>query len=166
MRVRSADQVPDLSADILFAIAAQAPRPDHGTADRQGEAPGWTWSRFGLLWVALVQLILAVPALFLGDDHGANLHVAHEIGSWDAALAVALLWVAIQPRRVAGLLPFAAALAAGLVVTALVDIVNGHTPALGEVTHLLTLVGVGLLWLLSRATPPSGRARLQLRSAR
>jgi predicted anti-sigma-YlaC factor YlaD len=103
------------------------------------------------LWVALTQLVLAVPALFLGADHGADLHVAHEIGSWDAALAFAMLTVAFQPRRAAGLLPFVGALTVVLLATAGIDVAGGHTPALGESAHLLTLAGVVLLWIVAHA---------------
>ena len=70
-----------------------------------------------LLWVALTELVLAIPAL-LGADRNTSVHAAHELGSWEAALAVGLLVAAWQPRRAAGLLPFALALAGAMVATA------------------------------------------------
>ena len=158
LRVRPAEAVPDRSAELLAAIAPHAPRADRsagrpGLAGLADRATDRGWTRYALLWVALTQLALAIPALFLGTDHGADLHVAHEIGSWDAALAFAMLTVAFQPRRAAGLLPFVGSLTVVLFATAVLDVAGGHTPAIGESGHLLTLVGVVLLWLVSRARP-------------
>jgi predicted anti-sigma-YlaC factor YlaD len=151
VRVRPAESVPDLSAPIL---AASAPKPVR------------EWPRYVLLWVALTELVLAVPAL-LGANRDASVHAAHELGSWEAALAVGLLVAALQPRRAAGLLPFALALAGAMVVTAVFDIVTGHAPAMGEAQHILDLIGVGALWLLARSTLPSTapRVRRGLRAA-
>ena len=79
--------------------------------------------RYLLLWVALTELVLAVPTL-LGASRNTSVHTAHELGSWEAALAVGLLVAAWQPRRAAGLLPFALALAGAMVATAAFDIVT------------------------------------------
>ena len=87
------------------------------------------------------------------------MHAAHELGSWEAALAVGLLVAAWQPRRAAGLLPFALALAGAMVATATFDIVTGHAPAAGEAQHILDLLGVGALWLLTRSAVPSAGPR-------
>ena len=134
VRVRPAEAVPNLTAMIL----AKAP------------APARLWPRYALLWVGLTQLVLALPAL-AGDDRGASTHVARELGSWDIALAVGLLVVAWQPRRAAGLLPFALALAGAMALTAGLDIAAGHAPAAGEAIHLIDVVGVGALWLAARS---------------
>jgi predicted anti-sigma-YlaC factor YlaD len=145
LRIRPAEAVPDLSAPILMT---RAPKP------------GREWARYLLLWVALTELVLAVPAL-LGASRNASVHAAHELGSWEAALAVGLLVAAWQPRRAAGLLPFALALAGAMVATATFDIVTGHAPAAGEAQHILDLLGVGALWLLTRSAIPSSGPRLQ-----
>jgi predicted anti-sigma-YlaC factor YlaD len=139
--VRQAESVPNLTASIL------------------GNAPSTTrtWPRYLLLWVGLSQLVLALPAL-AGDDRGASTHVAHELGSWDLALAIALLLVAWQPRRASGLLPFALALAGATALTAVLDIVAGHAPAAGEAVHVIDLIGVGALWLVAQ-TPGAVRWR-------
>ena len=134
IRVRPAEAVPNLTAKIL----ANAPTPAR------------VWPRYVLLWVGLTQLVLAVPAL-AGDGRGASTHVARELGSWDIALAVGLLVVAWQPRRAAGLLPFALALAGAMALTAGLDIAAGHAPAAGEAIHLIDVVGVGALWLAARS---------------
>jgi predicted anti-sigma-YlaC factor YlaD len=109
--------------------------------------------RVALAGVALAQLSLAVPTLLFGSDEGAPVHVAHEVGAWDLALAVGFLFAAWRPLRAVGMLPFVAALSAGLVVTAVVDIANGKTPAVLELTHMLELVGTVLLWMLTSPRP-------------
>ena len=144
LRVRPAEAVPDLSRPILMAAN---PKPSRGLP------------RYVLLWVALTELVLAVPAL-LGASRNTSVHTAHELGSWEAALAVGLLVAAWQPRRAAGLLPFALALAGAMVATAAFDIVTGHAPAAGEAPHILDLVGVGALWMLTRSAVPSTGPRV------
>jgi predicted anti-sigma-YlaC factor YlaD len=139
LRVRPAETVPDLSRPIL---AAAAPKPAR------------IWPRYVLLWVALTELVLAVPSL-LGDSRGVSIHAAHELGSWEVALAVGMLVAAWQPRRAAGMLPFAVALAGAMVITASFDIVTGHAPMAGESQHVLDVIGVGALWLLTRASLPT-----------
>jgi len=104
--------------------------------------------RIGLVAVAAAQFALAVPTLLFGSDEGAPVHIAHEIGAWDLALAVAFVFAAWRPLRAVGLLPFVAALAAGLLITAVLDVANGRAIALTETTHLLELLGAVLLWML------------------
>src|SRR6185312_15460324 len=109
----------------------------------------WTSSlRLGLVAVAIAQLGLALPGLIYGTDEGAPIHVAHEVGAWDLALAIGFVFAAWRPLRAVGLLPFAAALSAGLILTAVLDIAHGRAVALTETTHLLELVGTMLLYLL------------------
>lgn len=143
VRVRPAEQVPDQTAAILARIGAGA-RP---SGFRQVDL------RVGLAIVGLLQLVLALPALLLGQDAGAPVHVARELGSFDAALAVGFVLAARRPARAAGLLPVVAALAACLVATAGLDVAAGRTPAVGETIHLLDLIGLGLLWRLAAVRP-------------
>jgi predicted anti-sigma-YlaC factor YlaD len=153
VRVRAAERVPDLSA----AIVAAAPQP---AARRRPAGHTWGFARTALAVVALTHLILALPAVLLGSDPGATIHVARELGSFDVALAVGLLVAAWQPARAWGLLPLAAALAAVMVGTAALDIARGSAPAASEAHHVLELAGVGLLWLVAREVPRSS-ARLR-----
>ncbi len=104
--------------------------------------------------------MLAVPALVLGEDSGATVHVARELGSFDVALAVGLLVAAWQPARAWGLLPVAMALAFVMAGTAVLDLADGRADTLGEAHHLLDVAGVALLWLVARdaRTSPSGAA--------
>lgn len=145
VRLRPAEEVPDQSDRIL----ARAHPPQAGRAE---------WVRWALLAVALTSLVLALPALVLGDDAGAATHVARHLGSLTIAFSVGLAYAAWRPVRAFGLLPVAAALAGCFLVTAVIDVAEGNTGALGESTHILTLVGLALLWRLA-GSPRRGRVR-------
>lgn len=111
-------------------------------------------ARLLLAVTALVQLALSLPALVLGEQASAGLHVAREIGATEVALAVGVLAAAWRPWRAAGMLPVVAALAVGLAGTTLIDVAGGEAFALHEVPHLLALVEAGLLWHLRHADIP------------
>jgi predicted anti-sigma-YlaC factor YlaD len=143
---------PAAPADLTARVIAAA------RAERHDRDPRTTLLRAGLVAVASLQLILGLPGLVRGphDTHG--IHTTHEVGAWGIALAVAFLFAAARPLRAVGLLPFAAALAAGLVATAVFDLVRGHAVVLSETEHVLELVGAFLLWRLTR---PGPRARVR-----
>lgn len=160
VRVREAEAVPDLSAAIVEAHAPSA-RSRHRRAVRARRTPlgePVSGARWALFVVALTQLVLAGPAL-LGDDPGATVHIARELGSFDVALAVGLLVAAWQPARAWGLLPVAAALACVMVGTSTLDLIDGRARAVSEAPHLLDLAGVALLWLVAREAGPSAARR-------
>jgi predicted anti-sigma-YlaC factor YlaD len=155
VRVRAADEVPDLSAAIVAARRRGRRSP---LVARGPLAEPVSPVRWGLFVVALTQLILAVPPLLLGEDAGATVHVARELGSFDVALAVGLLVAAWQPARAWGLFPVVAALGLVMLGTAVLDVVDGSAGLGGEAHHLLDLAGVVLLWLVARADRPRQRA--------
>ncbi len=136
MRVRPADAVPDLSAAILARVHPAHP----GRGD---------WVRNALAVVALTQLVLALPALVLGDESTAPVHTARHLGAMTVALAVGFLYCAWRPERAYGMVPVAAAMAAAFVLTAVLDVGRGDTPLLAESTHLLEMAGFALLWALA-----------------
>jgi predicted anti-sigma-YlaC factor YlaD len=140
VRVRAAEPVPDLSA----AIVAQVDPTRSPVRVRE-------WARYGLVVIALTQLLLALPELLLGAN-GADgpVHLEHHLGAWDVALAVGLLVAAWQPERARGLLPMALALGGILVATSCIDVIKGSTLVLTEAPHALELTGVVLLWLLTK----------------
>jgi predicted anti-sigma-YlaC factor YlaD len=144
---------PDLTARVLETARAERHRPD----------PLTSTLRLGLVVVGIAQLALAVPGLVYGTDEGAPIHIAHEVGSWDLALAIAFVFAAWRPLRVVGLLPFAAVLSGGLILTAIIDVAHGRAVALTETTHLLELVGTALLYLLMAPRRRWGRSRPGLR---
>lgn len=150
LRVACADEVPDLTADILVAVTADA---QAGTRRRTGEL------RLLVGLAGLVQLALALPVLLGGI--GPDVHAGRDLGALQVALGVGLLVAAWQPWRAAGVLPVAAVVVAATVVVGTVDVVQGATTLVGELVHLSELVGVLALWLLRRrdvATDPTGGA--------
>jgi predicted anti-sigma-YlaC factor YlaD len=147
VRVRAAEVVPDLSAAIVEAHmpstsrSRRALRSSAAAAARRPLAEPISTARWALFVVALTQLVMAGPALLLGEDAGATVHVARELGSFDVALAIGLLVAAWQPLRAWGLFPVAAALGLVMVGTALLDVVDGTASLSGERTTCSTSPG-------------------------
>jgi predicted anti-sigma-YlaC factor YlaD len=140
LRLRPAEPVPDLSASI---VAALGPTDD-------GRIGGL---RAGLAAVAMVQILIALPALILGDDAGLPTHTARHLGSFAVALGIGFLVAAWRPERVGGVLPLTAALVFCLLLTTSIDVTASRANALSELGgHATELVGLGLLWLLARET--------------
>ena len=79
----------------------------------------------------------------------APVHMAHETGAWNLAVAAAFLAVAAGPRLAAGALPFLGTLAALLTPVTLADLAAGHVPAERAIAHLLLLAGVALVSALA-----------------
>jgi predicted anti-sigma-YlaC factor YlaD len=158
-RVVAARPAPDLAPTIMAAINAER------TATSRWFDPQAL--RAGLIALAVVQMILALPVLLLGRDAGAPVHIAREVGSFDFALAVGFLFVGWRPVRAYGMLPLVAALVACLAVTTTVDLARGTATLLGESAHLLDLMGLASVWELARADGPPrplgqrGRGRLK-----
>ena len=142
LRVTPAEPVPDLTAPILAAAAAERRR----VAVPPGPA------RVALALVGLAQVVLALPGL-LGDASGASVHVAREHGAWELALAAGLLVAALRPARTTGLVPVLAVLTATLIGSTALDVAAGHTTVTAEFAHLLPLTGLAMLVLVRRWTP-------------
>ncbi|HEY8528041.1 MAG TPA: zf-HC2 domain-containing protein [Acidimicrobiales bacterium] len=139
------------------AVAPAAPMPDLSRrivkldriADR---ASRWGLVRALLAVVAVEIVVLSVPAL-LGEEASASAHEARHLGAFTLAYGAALLVVVARPARARTLLPVAATLAAALVITAVVDIVDGQVPLGGEALHVPELISVPLIWLLALPAP-------------
>jgi predicted anti-sigma-YlaC factor YlaD len=101
--------------------------------------------RTALLAAALGQLAVTVPLLILGRDQGAGTHAAHELGSFDLALAIAFAVGAIRPALSAGLAWACGIAAAGLTGTAIADLIGGQTFGADEAQHLIAVAGAVLL---------------------
>lgn len=114
------------------------------------------FTRAMLVAVAVAQVAVTVPALVFGSDRGVPIHVAHEMGSFDIALAVGFLVAAWRPARAHGMRALVGVAALLLIVTAVIDLLGGHTTLPGEAPHLLALAGWILLSRLTTLTP-SGR---------
>ena len=141
-----AEPVPDRSPAILAALAA-----DLAADEREARDDALLPWRVGLVALGVVQLLLAVPALLWGEDAGAGVHVAREVGSFDVALAVGFLVAAWRPARAWGMVPLVAVLAGCLAVTSGVDIADGRATFGGETLHLTHLLGLVMLWALAHA---------------
>jgi predicted anti-sigma-YlaC factor YlaD len=111
--------------------------------------------RLGLVAVAVGQLAVTVPCLLFGYDSSAPVHVAHELGSFDAALAAGFLVVAWRPGRALGVRALVGAAAVLLVLTAVIDLVRGRTSVLDEAPHLLAVAGWLMICGLAASTPPT-----------
>ena len=141
-RLAPAPVVIDRSAEILARVAAEQP-----PVSRRSRP-----TRVALAALALAQLAMSGPVLLLGHDHMAPIHVAHEVGSFDAALAIGLLLAALRPRLAAGMLPLVAAITGLLILTAGSDLAAGRTLLADEAPHLLDVVGLLLIIRLWSAT--------------
>lgn len=139
--IRSAEPVPDLSA-----VITKKARIVSGFSR-------WTFTRVVLAVCALEVIVFSVPDLLGSGSQSA--HDARHLGSFSIAFGVALLVAAVKPTRARMMMPIALVLAVALMIGAVVDLVNGQIPLVGEARHLPEIVSVGLLWLL--AAPPGGR---------
>lgn len=154
LRLRAAEPVPpDLTAGVLAAIG------DEETAPRVGSL------RLGLATIGAIQVLIAMPALLLGDDADLPAHTARHLGSFAVALGIGFLVAAWQPRRVGGILPLTAVLVVCLLVSSAIDVAAGDTALGSEIGgHATEIVGLGLLWLLARDTGQVGSLTARFRS--
>jgi len=153
----------DLTARVLAAI------PPEPASRRRGAGRGGMARRAGLAAVAVAQLAITIPLLILGHDHDAGVHAAHELGSFDLALAIAFAVGAVRPALSAGLAWPCSIAAAGLAGTAIIDLIAGQTFGADEAQHLVAVAGAALLcWQAltagGRTEPASAAGRGQLGS--
>jgi hypothetical protein len=132
-----------LEHDLTARVLAAVPPVPAGRPRRLGQ-------RAGLIAVALAQLAVTVPLLILGHDHDAGTHAAHELGSFDLALAIAFAVGAIRPALSAGLAWPCGIAAAGLMGTAVIDLIGGQTFGADEAQHLIAVAGAALLFWQAR----------------
>jgi predicted anti-sigma-YlaC factor YlaD len=139
---------------------------DHDLSDRVLAAapPTSAWrsravtQRAALAAIAALQLAITLPLLILGHDRDAGMHAAHELGSFDLALAIAFCVGAIRPALSAGLAWPCGIAAGALVGTAVMDMIGGQTFGVDEAQHLVALAGALLLiWQARTAAAPSAR---------
>jgi len=143
---------PEQAQQFVERVVAEA-----GTVDRSGV---WWLLRALLAAVAIGYLLIAVPEMLFSTDvhHG---HIAHHLGIFSTAYAVTLLFVAVRPSRARALVPFTVVMAVGMAAFAVSDVMNGEAVALSEMSHLLELAGLVLVWLLATRRGWPGRAPLQ-----
>ncbi|MDG4820561.1 zf-HC2 domain-containing protein [Asanoa sp. WMMD1127] len=130
--------VPDLTAGVLAAVAA-----DRGRSSASAERRQVLRIMVGVL--AAAQLVSAVPALF---GNGLGAHATREMACFDVALAVGFALAALRPERARALVPVALVLALCLAVTSAVDVAGGRAAALHEIGHLAAVIQAAALWAL------------------
>jgi predicted anti-sigma-YlaC factor YlaD len=162
-RLAAAPPVPDLTAAVLGALPRELPSV---AAAARSRLIG-TALRLALLAVGVAQAGLAWPALASGTDAmSAPVHMAHETGAWNLAVAAAFLAVAGAPRLAAGALPFLGSFSALLLLVTLADLSAGRVHADRAAAHVLLLAGVALVGAVAwrgrrrRAAPAVARGRV------
>jgi len=149
VRLQPVQPTPDLTERVVA-----------GARERDRSVDRWPAERWLLLLVGSVMLLFALPSLLLASA-GADVHLLRESGVTDLALAVGVLYAAVQPWRAAGMLPVVLVLAAGLTATSVADVVSGRVAPVEEAVHTLAPTAALLLWRLRRRGPtwrlsPSG----------
>jgi predicted anti-sigma-YlaC factor YlaD len=145
-RLAPSPVVPDLTATVLGALPRELP----GTAAAARSRLAGTALRMALGAVAIAQAGLAWPALTSGTGAmSAPVHMAHESGAWNFAVAAAFLAVAGVPGLAAGALPFLGSFAALLVPVTVADLAAGHVHADRAVAHLLLVGGTVVVALVA-----------------
>lgn len=153
LRMRPADEVPDLTERILTAIIGTVPRPSLAVS----------LSRAALMAVAIAQAVVGVLLLTGGGEH-AGPHAAAESGAWNFAIGIALATAALRPRVAYAVLPMVASLVAVLAFASARDLLAGEVTAQRVLSHALIVAGLvlvaALTWQLRRPSRPSrpGRA--------
>lgn len=148
-RIGAAPTIPGLGRSISDAAAAEDRRTSPFIA------------RWLLALVAAQIVLLSTPDLFATDVHRDVAHAARHLGAFTLAYAVGLLVVVARPARARTMLHVAVVLVGALVITGLVDVLQGRAPLVGEAVHIPELFSVVLLWILcrpvSRTSRPSNR---------
>jgi predicted anti-sigma-YlaC factor YlaD len=151
-RLAAAPPVPDLTEAVLTALPRELPGAAAAARERLVESA----LRLALLAVGVAQAGLAWPVLVDGAGAmSAPVHLSHETGAWNVAVAIAFLAVAAVPRLAAGALPFLGTFAALLVPVTVADLGAGHVHLDRAMAHVLLVLGV----LLVAAVAWRGRRR-------
>jgi predicted anti-sigma-YlaC factor YlaD len=148
-------QAPHHAIPLDPAVLARLTAPDDTTLLSTRE-----W-RVVLALVAIAQIVVAWPGVFLHDGH-ASVHLAHELTAWDMGLAVGFLVAALMPARAWGMLPLASVLVACMVGASTLDVLSGHALLGRELVHALEVAGLAVVWVLARRMP---RPTLVVRAA-
>ncbi|PRW63724.1 hypothetical protein CEP50_08915 [Actinopolyspora mortivallis] len=159
VRVMPAESGPDVTEAVLPALR---PRTLDRLRGARGE-PLRVVLRCLLVAVALVQLGLGVLQLtglgvrvLPGGTAETVPHVDHETGSWNTALAVALLWVALRARHAVALLPMLGSFTGVLGGLCLLDLFSERVGVGRVLSHTPVLLGLVLVAALAVLREPEG----------
>ncbi|GAB3551616.1 hypothetical protein GCM10027444_22550 [Actinopolyspora lacussalsi] len=151
VRIMPAEPGPDVTGAVLPALRPRSLDRLRGAAGRRPR----TALRWLLALVAAVQLGVALLQLTgvgvrVGDGARSTMpHIDHETGAWNAAVAVALAWVALRARHAAAHLPVLASFTGVLGALCLVDLVTGRVGPERVISHLPVLLGLVLVAVLA-----------------
>jgi predicted anti-sigma-YlaC factor YlaD len=137
--VGAAPQMPDLSREVSKRNAV---------TDRASRS----WLVRLLLGLTAGAIVATALPDLLGHG-GESVHESRHVGAFSVAYAMALLLVVLRPARARAILPVTLVLAGALLITAAIDVVEGHVPLVNEAAHVPELVSVALVWLLARPLP-------------
>jgi len=144
--------IPDVTAAVLARLPGAQVRGPRRWVD--------VALRVALLVAGIGQLVVGLPALD-GSGHVAHMampvHLSHETGAWNLALAACFLGVAVLPRLAAGALPFLLSFTALLGWVTVGDLTAGRVPADRAVGHLLLVAGAVLVSVLAWRGRSPGR---------
>jgi predicted anti-sigma-YlaC factor YlaD len=141
-RLAPALAVPDLTVAVLAALPRELP----GVAAAARTRVVGTALRLALLAAAVAQAGLAWPTLSAGTGAmSAPVHMAHETGAWNLAVAAAFLAVAAAPRLAAGTLAFLGSFVVFLVPVTVADLADGRVQLDRALAHLFLLAGTALV---------------------
>jgi predicted anti-sigma-YlaC factor YlaD len=171
VRVQPA-RVPDLTATILAAVAADRAAEktrktrtraaaDQVAAAQRGSVFAGRQAIQRLLQAAVAAIaameLLVVMPVMLGVE--TDEHANHEVGAFAAAVAVAFLLAAFQPKLARAYTPIAVVLAVCLTATSGLDIGEHRVTVLHEIGgHWGTIIQAGLIFALGRLHSPSPRS--------
>jgi predicted anti-sigma-YlaC factor YlaD len=143
--------VPDLTARILARLQADgtvATLPAEAGLSARA-AQGWVARmRWALGALAVVQLMLAVPAL-LGEA-GHDAHSGREVAALEIAISVGLLVAAFYPEYARVFAPVALTLVICFAAISTLDTIEGAVTAPRVAIHLLTVAQAAVVWWVAR----------------
>ncbi len=169
VRVQPA-RVPDLTATILAAVTADRAAAEKAKAAVAPQAGRVFAGRFfagrqaiqrllqaAVAAIAAMELLVVMPVM-LGVE--TDEHANHEVGAFAAAVAVAFLLAAFQPKLARAYTPIAVVLAVCLTATSGLDIGEHRVTVLHEIGgHWGTIIQAGLIFALGRLHSPSQRSQ-------
>jgi predicted anti-sigma-YlaC factor YlaD len=143
--------VPDLTARILARLQADGTVATLPAKARLSAKAARDWAarmRWALGALAVVQLMLAVPAL-LGEA-GHDAHSGREVAALEIAISVGLLVAAFYPEYARVFAPVAVTLVICFAAISTLDTIEGAVTASRVAVHLLTVAQAAVVWWVAR----------------
>ena len=110
----------------------------------------WRWSLARVVLAVCAVWVIVSSLIDLFGHADGDVHDARHLGAFTLAYGVALAVVVVRPARARTVLPVAIVVSGALLVTAAIDVIEGHVPLVHETLHLPELVSVVAVWMLAR----------------